>query len=257
MEKVYVTGSQGFVGSSLIKRLKDPICIPHEKISTTTLKDFDRFFFLSSYGNMAFHTEDDKIIKANITDLVDVMLSASKINFKSFVFISTSSVNLKTQTMYSRTKKAGEEILLSFMEKYHLPIAIIRPFSVTGVGEQKEHLIPTLIRSCYTGEQVNFVQEPVHDFIDVEDVVDGILNLSNNSARGIFELGSGKQYSNAQVLDIVERVTGKKANINFVPSLRPYDNENWVSTNFKSRGWGWTPTKSLEQSIKEMVEAYK
>ena len=143
------------------------------------------------------------------------------------------------------------------MEKYHLPIAIIRPFSVTGVGEQKEHLIPTLIRSCYTGEQVNFVQEPVHDFIDVEDVVDVILNLSNNSARGIFELGSGKQYSNAQVLDIVERVTGKKANINFVPSLRPYDNENWASTNFKSRGWGWSPTKSLEQSIKEMVEAYK
>ncbi len=252
-----ITGSSGFLGSHLINKLDTYISIPHEKIQIVKYPEFDNFFFCSSYGNMAFHTEDDKIIKANITDLVDVMLSASKINFKSFVFISTSSVNLKTQTMYSRTKKAGEEILLSFMEKYHLPIAIIRPFSVTGVGEQKEHLIPTLIRSCYTGEQVNFVQEPVHDFIDVEDVVDGILNLSNNSARGIFELGSGKQYSNAQVLDIVERVTGKKANINFVPSLRPYDNENWVSTNFKSRGWGWTPTKSLEQSIKEMVEAYK
>ncbi len=252
----YCTGSSGFIGSHLSKKL-DIIGIPHEKISTTTLKDFDKFFFLSSYGNMAFHTEDEKIIKANITDLVDTILSASKLKFNSFVYLSTSSVKLENQTMYSRTKKAGEEILLSFMEKYHLPIAIIRPFSVTGVGEQKEHLIPTLIRSCYTGEQVNFVQEPVHDFIDVEDVVDGILNLSSNSARGIFELGSGKQYSNAQVLDIVERVTGKKANINFVPSLRPYDNENWVSTNFKSRGWGWSVKKTLEDSVAEMVEAYK
>lgn len=251
----FATGLSGFVGSHLSKKL-DIIGIPHDKIPTTQIKQLDNFFFLSAYGNMAFHTEDEKIIKANITDLVDIILTTSKLNFKSFVYISTSSVNLKNQTMYSRTKKAGEEILLSFMEKYHLPIAIIRPFSITGVGEQKEHLIPTLIRSCYTGEQVNFVQEPVHDFIDVDDVVDGIINLSQNSARGIFELGSGKQYSNSQVLDIVEKVTGKKANINFVPKLRDYDSENWVSTNFKSRGWGWMPTKSLEQSITEMVEAY-
>jgi nucleoside-diphosphate-sugar epimerase len=105
-------------------------------------------------------------------------------------------------------------------------------------------------------ELVNFVPEPAHDFIDVEDVVDGMLNLSNHSARGIYELGSGKQYTNKEVLDIVEEKTGKKANISKVKSMRDYDTPDWVSMNFRARGFGWLPKKSLETSIEEMVEDY-
>ena len=192
---------------------------------------------------MSFHTENDKILQANIIDLIHVLQEAVKHEFKSFVFISTSSVKLKVQTMYSRTKKAAEEILLAFMENYEVPICIVRPLSITGVGEQPQHLIPTLINSCMTGELVNFVPNSVHDFIDVEDVVDGILNLSDNRARGIFELGSGIKYTNQEVLKIVEKATGKKANINVVNSLRSYDNMDWVSQNFKARGYGWVPKR--------------
>jgi nucleoside-diphosphate-sugar epimerase len=158
--------------------------------------------------------------------------------------------------MYSRCKKAAEEILLSFMEKYDIPICIIRPFSITGVGEQKQHLIPTLIDAAFTGNQVNFSPDPTHDFIDVVDVVDGILSLSRNGARGIFELGNGKKYTNAEVLDIVERVTGRNIHVNVVHSLRQYDTDNWVSTNFKARGYGWLPRISLESSIEAMVHTY-
>jgi nucleoside-diphosphate-sugar epimerase len=129
--------------------------------------------------------------------------------------------------------------------------------SITGLGEQKEHLIPSLIRSCETGERLNFVPGATHDFIDVSDVVGAILNLSGVSARGIFEVGWGKRYSNQEVLDLVEKITGKKANITKVDSMRPYDNYGWQSTNFKARSWGWLPTKTLEQSISEMVEAYE
>lgn len=252
----YGTGISGFVGSHLSKKL-DITAIPHEKLLDTKLKPFDYFYFLSSYGNLASQTEESEIYEANIGDLLYVLMQAKNIPFKSFVYMSSSSVKLRTQTTYSRTKKAAEEILLAVMEGHNLPICIIRPFSVTGVGEQNEHLIPTLIRSCLEGTKINFVPEPRHDFIDVEDVVAGIINLSEHGARGIFEFGTGKSYSNQEVLDIVEKVTGKKANINIVPTMRTYDTDNWVSTNFKSRGWGWMPQISLEESIRNMVRDYK
>lgn len=260
MSKIYMTGASGFIGSKLKQKLMsslplDYTHIPHDKIATTKLNRFDRFYFLSTYGNMYHHTDEEKMFQANITDLVHILIEAKKHNFESFVFMSTSSVKLKPTT-YSRLKKAGEEILLSQMDKYQLPILIIRPMTVCGVGEQKEHLIPTLIDSCYTGKLVNFVPEPRHDYIDVEDVVDGILNLSEKGIRGIFELGSGISHSNQEVLEIVEKATGKKANINVVDSLRSYDTKDWKSTNLKARGYGWLPKKSLEQSIKEMVKAY-
>lgn len=252
----YISGSSGFIGSHLQKRIKGTPIL-HEKLNSIKLKPFDRFFFLSAYGNMATHKKDLDIYQANVIDLVRILSQATKYPFKSFVYMSTSSVKLRKQTMYSRSKRAAEEILLSFMEKHNRPICIIRPFSVTGVGEQKAHLIPQLIESCMTGKLINFVPSPTHDFIDVEDLVEGVINLSNNSARGIFELGTGKSYTNQQVLEIVEKVTGKKANINIVPSMRPYDNDNWISLNFRSRGFGWLPKKTLEQSIVEMVEAYE
>lgn len=255
---IYITGCNGFFGTHLQKKLKeqgkDFVCIPHDKISSIKLQPFDYFYFLSSYGNLSDQTDDDTILKANITDLVSIITQAINFKFKSFVWISTSSVKLPIQTMYSRCKRAGEEILLSIIEKYKLPICIIRPFSVTGVGEQEQHLIPTLIRATINDSVVPFIGEPTHDFIDIDDVIEGIMNLSEHRVRGIYELGSGKKYSNEEVLKIVEKVSGKKIKINEVGCLRRYDNAEWVSSNFKSRSWGWLPKKSLLDSIKEMYD---
>jgi len=251
-----LSGGSGFIGGHLKKVLVDPICVPHQELPTFTPEHYDYFYFLSSYGNLSTQTETEKIIQANLIDVIEILNKSDK-EFKSFVYFSSSSAGLRRQTVYSRAKRAAEEILLSYIESQQLPICIIRPFSVTGVGEQPQHLIPTLIRSCLLGERVNFVPQPTHDFIDVSDVIDGIINLSYNKAKGIFELGSGKKYSNEEVLRLVEKETRKKANINIIPSLRDYDSANWVSTNFRSRSWGWLPKKTLEQSIHEMVIDFK
>lgn len=253
----FITGANGFVGKHLLKYI-DATPIPHDKLQTIKLKPFENFYFLSGYGNMFDHNDDLETVKANVLDVVAMINQAVKFDFKSFVYISTSSVKLqKQQTMYSRSKKAAEEILLAYMEKYDKHICIIRPYSITGVGEQKEHLIPKLIESCITGKQMNFVGTPTHDFIDIDDAVQGILNLSSHRAKGIYELGTGTIRTNEEVLNLVEKVTGKKANINRVDSLRPYDNEHWVSNNFRSRGYGWNYKKSLEDSITEMVKDYE
>lgn len=252
----YETGSKGFIGSSLAKKL-DIVAIPHEDISRIKLQPFKNFFFCSSYGNLASHTDEDAMYKANVIDLINILGQCKNIDFDSFIFLSTSSVKLRFQTTYSRLKRAAEEILLAHMERHNKQICIIRPYSVTGVGEQEEHLIPTLIRAAYSGETINFVPSPVHDYIDVEDVADGILNLSKNQARGIFELGTGKGYTNQEVLDIVEQETGKRIKVNIVNNMRPYDNDSWVSSNFKSRGYGWTPKVDLQTSIRNMVAEYR
>jgi len=251
--KEYITGSGGFVGKHLVEHLTEPIAIPHTQIKFTTLQPFDRLFFLSAYGNMSFHSDDDKIVQANLLDLVHLAGQARKLEFKSFVYMSSSSVKLPQQTMYSRTKKAAEEVLMGYVEKHNLPFCIVRPYSITGVGEQPQHLIPTLIRSCMEGEHMTFVPEPVHDFIDVSDVVSAILSLSSQREKGIFEVGNGIGYTNQQVLELVEKITGKKANITLVSRMRDYDSENWIC---KSKVIGWYPKKSLEQSITEMVDEY-
>lgn len=250
---IYVTGANGFIGKNLCKKLSDFVAIPHESIVYADWSKATKVFFLSAYGNMASHENSSQILKANIIDLCFVLESVDWDKIESFVFISTSSVKLKRQTMYSRTKKAAEEILLSYMEKYNAPITIIRPLSVTGKGEQSEHLIPKLINSALTGEEIPFVPGPTHDFIDIDDLVSGILNLSENQAKGIFELGTGQATSNLDVLKIVQEVSGATPKVKLVGQMRDYDNEKWVCENFKARGWGWLPKKPLRLSIIEML----
>lgn len=246
------TGMSGFIGSNLSKKL-DIKAIPHEKIDNIKVKPYNRFFFLSSYGNLASQKNDDLTYKANIGDLITIIDKSEGINFDSFVYLSSSSVNLPVQTMYSKCKNGAEEYLLSL----NLPICIIRPFSVTGVGEQKEHLIPTLLEAALSGTTIDFVPDSVHDFIDVDDLTDGIITLSNQHAKGVFELGTGIGTSNQEVLELVEEITGKKINVNIVETLRSYDNKDWVCKDFRAQEYGWKPKKTLRQSIIEQYENIK
>lgn len=250
----YVTGASGFIGKNLVTKLQgETIPIPHERISDFQFCDHHNFFFLSTYGNMAHHESvPHKVIKSNVGDVVKILGDILRfgINCDFFCYVSSSSVNLPVQTTYSRTKLAAEFLVMS----KPLNGCVVRPFSVIGKGEQKEHLIPTLIRSCLEGEQMDFCPEATHDYVDVDDLTDGMLLLAEQKMKGIYEFGRGIAITNQTVRGIVESVTGKKANIGMVKSLRNYDNSDW-----RCKGnipFGWRPKKSLRQSIEEMVEAY-
>lgn len=252
-----ITGSSGFLGSHLLKVLPDATCIPHSAIASSQIESFRNFYFLSSYGNMSWHTDIDAIIKANVLDVIHVLKNIKWHNVHSFIYVSSSSVKRKVQTPYSRAKQAAEEILLSYIDTFNAPITIVRPLSITGVGEQKEHLIPTLIRSALEGTKMPFVPMAYHDFIDVSDVVSGMMTLAEKQARGVFELGTGISRSNLEVKNIVEKITGKTVFVDEVKTLRSYDSSEWVRTDFSAEYYGWKPKKTLEQSIKEMVKAYE
>jgi nucleoside-diphosphate-sugar epimerase len=252
-----ITGSSGFIGRHLVDRLERRVSqIPHAIIPEVRINRPNIIYYLAAYGNMAHHKSAEKILQANVIDLghfvSNLMMSGNAPDL--FLYVSSSSVMLPVQTIYSRTKRAAEELL----QGSQFPVCIVRPFSVTGVGEQPEHLIPTLIRSCMEGTPVDLVPDSVHDFVDVEDLVDGMILLAKAKAIGIFELGSGIGWTNREVLEMVEDICGKKANVSFIGDpIRAYDNENWYCRNFDAAKHGWVSTKTLAHSITEMVEDYK
>lgn len=257
-----ISGSSGFIGSNLVAlfRRQDIEVKPiprwflyDPKLLLQSFNELkpDIIINCASYGNMSSHNNDAYIINANIIALHNLLESSRRTRYQAFLNFSSSSVNLSYETMYSATKAAGERIVKAFVNKYNKPVFTIRPYTVIGKGEQRQHLIPQLIESCLTGKEIPFVPSPKHDFVGIDDFCKAILTILdpkfNKCSGDVIEIGSGHATSNQEVLEMVERVTGKKANVKIVESLRSYDNESWCAK------MGVPISQSLEQIIRTML----
>lgn len=253
-EEHYITGSNGFIGNHLCSVLSNFIRGSRTKVNGGAEHIVD----LASYGNLASQTDIEEIYKVNF-ERVKIFLQFSK-RYNSLILTSTSALQQLNQNDYIKSKGMMEEFALNFALERKLPIVVIRPSSITGIGEQKEHFIPKLIRSCLYGEEMPFVEFPVHDFISVDDVVSAILFIEENIDKckgNVFNVSTNIGQSNKQIKEMVESITENKANVKLVDSLRKYDSENWVVDNSKLLKLGWKPIKTLEETICSMVSKEK
>lgn len=249
-----ITGSHGFIGKHLCKYL-DQLGVQYKTLdrSGNIPKGVTEIFDLAAYGNLAGHEADPEITyEANVQRLAKMLPQMKDIQL---IYVSTSSVNLPVQTYYSASKKAAEEMIQVAVKNDGLEAVIVRPFTIIGQGEHKEHLIPKLIDSCIWGVKMPFVGHPVHDFLDVHDFVDALYTIWEDAKfKGeVYEVGSGKQTTNDKIRKMVEKVTNCKATVEEVKSLRKYDTRKWVADLRKIKKLCWKPTTSIEQSIREMI----
>lgn len=241
MKELLVRGS-GFISS----HLPEHEYIPREWLDIPETKCA---IYTASYGNYYDQEDIYEIYKANLTEAIRLLKSDK---YQSMILISSSSVLLPKQTFYSLAKKSMEEMAMLYAEKFGKKIVIVRPSSVTGPGEQPHHLIPKLIDSCMNGTEIPFVGDPTHDFIDVRDFCDEVMHIVDNIdmySGKVLNLSSGVNYSNQQVLEAVEEVTGTKANIKTVNSLRDYDTKEW----FVEDSLPYFKKRTLKESIKDIT----
>lgn len=243
MKEQYLMRGSGFISSRLKSLLPTALYLPRDWVEVPKA---DRIIYTAGYGNYYDQKDIHETYKANITEVLRLIPYTDK----SFVYISTSSVLLPVQTEYSRSKKIMEDLII----RSEYPVVAVRPSSVTGVGEQERHLIPTLIRSCIDGEEMPFVGEPTHDYIDVDDFAREVIYVSTKMRKyrnKVVNLSSGVIYSNYEVKNMVEEITGKKANVKMVESMRKYDTHKWeIEPDL------YKAEKPLCLSIKEMVDDY-
>ncbi len=170
-------------------------------------------------------------------------------------------MKLDGQTAYAQAKIEGEKVVRHYGRNSNC--VIVRPFSVTGVGEQDVHLIPSAIKAARDNLILNLDPDPVHDYIDIDDLMSGlktIIDCHLEWGKGLIEvynLGSGKQKRNDEVIDMIEAETQTEIKKNVTRRQRNYDSaELWLADITKIKKMGWKPQKPLHQSIKEMVYAY-
>lgn len=236
-----VTGAHGFIGKRLVATLEqrgyNVTSLPHKFLSVP--KKLDKFFHiypaeyifhLAAYGNMAYQQNPHKILWGNYIRTFNLLEATKNISYKAFVNVSSSSVQLPHQTLYSATKLGGEALCLAYHSEYKKPIVTVRPYSVYGEGEADFRFIPTVFRSCMLGEKFTLAPTPVHDWVYVQDVVNYMIDAAGKAKEWAGEakqIGTGIATSNLEVVRMIEAITVRSANMKLTHSLRSFDNTYW------------------------------
>ncbi len=238
-----VTGSSGFIGKHLVTALKKRgdtvVTIPHQMLiepleldAFMKATDPDYIFHLAAYGNMYNQKDIPQTFMSNLLGTFNLLQATMEIPYKSFINVSSSSVLLPHQTMYSATKRGAEELCRAYVDEFDKSIVTVRPFSVYGEGEADFRFIPTVFRSCMTGEMMDIVPDAVHDWIYIDDLISVLIDKAediNEWRVEVFNAGTGKGHTNLEVMRAIEGITRKNCQYRFVGSLRSFDNKQWVN----------------------------
>ena len=247
-----------------VEALLDPAGM-HEFLKTEPY----HLYYFASYGNLHGQEYIPEIYHACVTKLMNLLeatkgtqcagmvVAGSTSEYGNKTSPMTEDMSLEPKTFYGAAKVAATHLARVWALQNNFPLMVYRPSSITGVGEQSIHLIPTLIRSCLFQEPIPFVGEYMHDYIDVKDVCSALEILVESNRKGeIFNVGSGVQYSNQQVRDMIEEICKKKAKITNAIKLNPQNiSDVWIADSTKMRSLGWKPKMTLFNSLKEMVRA--
>jgi len=217
----------------------------------------------------------DTTIDVNLKGTINLVNACNKLGVRCFINTGTNSEYgiknspmketdiLEADNLYAITKGAATMHCQMMARKFSFPVATMRPFAVYGYYEEKERLIPIIIKSCLTNTKLELSSpDSVRDFIFIEDLIDAYLLAIENIQKikgEIFNIGSGKQCTIAGVVKLIKNIT----NSDIAPEygqIRPAQTEPklWVADISKiEKLLGWRPRYILEDGLKKDIEWFK
>jgi len=243
--RILVTGGAGFIGKRLISMLVERhevlsygfhnLTIPEHPNLTRlngnilfpnplkqAVKDADVVVHLAAQTEVEKMRTGIKMFVTNVDGTNSVLEACRRHNVKKFIFASTglvygsSSLSKETDNadqvdLYPNTKRMCE-IMCNHYSKY-FDVAVLRIFSVYGLNQNREKVVPKLIGSIYRGRDVP-VCDQSRDFVHVDDVCRGIIGaMGVEHGFGIYNIGAGRSIPVRTVANLISETLNKKPNI--------------------------------------------
>ena len=111
-------------------------------------------------------------------------------------------------------KAASTLLCKQFAAEHDFHISILRLYAVYGPWEQPIRFVPRLCHAALTGEAISLTSRGiVHDWVYVDDVVNACLKATeaNTDSGEIFNIGSGIQTANEDILKYIEDAPARTA----------------------------------------------
>ena len=124
---------------------------------------------------------------------------------------------INAQSPYAASKIGADQLALSYIKSFDLPISIVRPFNTYGPRQSNRAVIPSIICQIVSGAKEIYLGDvtPTRDFSYVTDTVNGFIQMLEieSSISEIINLGSGFEISIEKVVHLVSDIVGSSVRI--------------------------------------------
>jgi len=164
---------------------------------------------------------------------------------------------------YAVARVAQEQLSRLYADHYGLDVVMTRSFNQIGPGQRVNFVVPSFVKQLLDGRArgESTVKmsvgdlSVVRDFIDVRDASAAYLALLDRGVSGeIYNVCSGEGRALGEVLATAAKLVGVETEISVDPArLRPTDNPRIIGDNSKLRALGWSPTRSLRDTLASII----
>jgi UDP-glucose 4-epimerase len=161
--------------------------------------------------------------------------------------------------LYGRTKLEGERLVKEFAEQTGTRSIAARIFNVIGPRETNPHVVPELVeqlRQGATSVRLGSLGRR-RDHTDVRDVATALHQLLSSppNPTEIFNLGSGRSVSVAELVDTCKEVLGRPIEVTVEPRrVRAQDRAELVAdARLLRETTGWEPVRSLRDTLATLL----
>ena len=161
---------------------------------------------------------------------------------------------------YAASKKAGELLCHTYNHLFNMDIFCLRFFTVYGPRQRCDLAINKFTRAILNGEPITLFGDGTtsRDYTHIKDIVQGIEKaLVLLKGFDIFNLGESDTISLRELVSLLERHTGKKAEINHLPLQDGDVVQTFADISRSRRVLGYNPVVVIEDGIRNYVEWYR
>jgi len=244
--------------------------------------DVDVVFHIAALSSYAMHEDDPaRGARVNVEGFVNTVDQARQDGCDTVVYASTSSIYgnrtdpspedmpVEVNTGYEASKLAREQYGEYFHNHYGLSMAGMRFFSVyQGMEDGAEghkgeyaNLIAQFADDVANGRRPEIWGDgtQTRDFTHVDDIVRGLELAADHELNGIYNLGTGEQYSLNSLVEAINEELGTDVEPVYEDNPIPdsvYVHDTMADSTKMNAATGWEPEIGFEEGLARVCSQY-